>query len=68
MTTLSVPIPAALEIQLDKLVAWGVGPTRAAVTRTALSRLADDVVVQRILAASREATLYGDLDVLASQI
>jgi Arc/MetJ-type ribon-helix-helix transcriptional regulator len=60
MTTLSVPIPATLEIQLDNLVAWGVGPNRAAVTRVALQKLSEDTVVQRILDSMHEPDLQGD--------
>jgi hypothetical protein len=67
MTTLSVPIPASLEIQLDKLVAWGVGSTRAAVTRMALTKYAEDAAVQRILSSMDEPDLKGDPRALLKQ-
>ena len=68
MATISVPLSAELEHQLDNLVAQGVGSNRADVMRRALDRLAEEETIQAILQAQRESTLYGDLDDLLKKV
>lgn len=68
MTTLSVPVDASLEARLDALVEDGVGPTRAAVMRTALQRLSEDHAVKLVLDAMREPSLSGNIRTLMKKI
>ena len=68
MATISVPLSAELEHQLDNLVAQGVGSNRADVMRRALDRFAEEEAIQAILQAQREPTLYGDLDDLLKKV
>lgn len=67
MTTISVPLPAHLEEELDKLVKSGYGSNKADVVRRAITRLAEEEAVLTILKAQREETLYGDLKDLAKK-
>ncbi len=68
MSTISVPLPKEAEAQLDHLVKSGVAPTRAAVMRKALERMAEEEAVQAVLRAEREPTLKGNLRTLAKRM
>ncbi len=67
MSTISVPLAGELEKQLDILVKE-TGATKAAVMRHALKRYQEDYVVQKILLASKEPSLKGNLDDLLRKI
>jgi Arc/MetJ-type ribon-helix-helix transcriptional regulator len=68
MTTLSIPVDAVLELQLDALVQGGVGSTRAAVVRIALKKFAEEYAVQQVLKAIDEPSLKGDVRALMKAI
>ena len=71
MSTISVPLSKELIIHLDQLVA-DTGATRAAITRKALEKFAEDEAVEAVLKAERELAngklLRGDLRELAKKI
>ena len=54
MATISVPLSAELEHQLDGLVREGVGSSRADVMRRAFERFAEDSAVLAVVAAEQE--------------
>jgi len=54
MATISVPLSAELERQLDALVAGGTAANRAAVMRRALEELAEEEAINAVLKAERE--------------
>ena len=56
MSTISVPLSKDHEERLDTLVKSGVGPSRAAVMRKALEKLAEDEAVETVLRAEREVS------------
>ena len=56
MATISVPLSAEQEQQLDTLVAEGAGSNRADVMRRALVRLAEEEAVHAILKAEHEVS------------
>ncbi len=68
MATISVPLSAKLEQQLDALVAEGVGSNRADVMRRALKNFAEEEAVNAVLKAEREPVLRGDLRKLLTEI
>lgn len=68
MTTISVPIPALLETQLNHLVKSGFGTNKADVVRRAIIRLAEEEAVNSVLRAEREPSLSGDLLTLAKKL
>lgn len=68
MTTISVPLPADLLRMLDELVAEGVAVNKADAMRKALKKFSEDQAVERVLRASKEPRLEGDLDELASKL
>ncbi len=68
MTTISVPLPHALEAELNNMVKAGVGANKADVVRRAITRLAEEEAVQAVLRATREPSLSGDLKTLAKKI
>ena len=54
MATISVPLSAELEHQLDGLVHEGVGSSRADVMRRAFERFAEDSAVLAVVEAEQE--------------
>ena len=64
MSTISVPLSKEHIAQLDTLIDQGVAPTRAALMRKALEKLAADKAVEAILRAMHEPTLKGDIQKL----
>ena len=54
MATISVPLSAELEHQLDGLVREGVGSSRADVMRRAFERFAEDSAVLAVVEAEQE--------------
>jgi Arc/MetJ-type ribon-helix-helix transcriptional regulator len=68
MSTISVPLNAKLEADLDFLVMSGTASNRAAVMRKALIRLSEVEAVEAVLRASKEPTLRGDLRSLMKKI
>lgn len=68
MSTLSVPLTPALEIEIEKLVKNGFASNKAAVVRRAIEKLAEDEAVNAVLTAEREPTLKGDLRELMKKI
>ena len=56
MATISVPLSAELEQQLDSLVAEGIGSNRADVMRRALKNFAEEEAVNAVLKAEREVS------------
>ncbi len=69
MTTLSIPIPQALELFIERMVKRGVGSTKAEIVRQALFRYAENEAVEEIMRAMKEVEdgkiLKGNLDTLA---
>lgn len=65
MSTLSVPLTPALELEINKLVKSGFASNKAAVVRRAIERLAEDEAVNAVLRAEQEVTegkiLRGDI-------
>ena len=55
MSTISVPIPASLEMFISQMIARGVAPNKAEVVRQALVRYAEDQAVETVLRAQQEA-------------
>ncbi len=72
MTTISVPLPANLEKQLNNLVKSGYGSNKADVVRRAIARLAEEEAIQEVLKAQQEISmgkgLKGDLRELLKTI
>jgi Arc/MetJ-type ribon-helix-helix transcriptional regulator/mRNA-degrading endonuclease YafQ of YafQ-DinJ toxin-antitoxin module len=72
MSTLSVPLTPALELEIEKLVKNGYAPNKAAVVRRAIEKLAEDEAVNAVLIAEREISegklLRGDLRELAKKL
>lgn len=72
MSTLSVPLTPALELEIDKLVKSGFASSKAAVVRRAIEKLAEDEAVNAVLIAEREITdgklLKGDLRELMKKL
>lgn len=64
MSTLSVPLTPALELEINKMVSNGVASNKAAVVRRAILRLAEEEAVNAVLMAEKEPTLKGDLRTL----
>ena len=67
MTTLSVPLPAHLEMMVNDL-AKKRGSNKAEVVRHALTLLAEEEAVAAVLKAEQEPTLRGNLKDLAKKI
>ncbi len=61
MSTISVPLTPELEKRLDE-VAEETGASRAAVVRNALKHYNEELAIRRVLLASKETSLSGDLD------
>lgn len=65
MSTLSVPLTPALELEINKLVKSGFASNKAAVVRRAIEKLAEDEAVNAVLLAEREVAegkiLRGDI-------
>ncbi len=72
MTTISVPLPAHLELAVNNLVKSGYGSNKADVIRRAITRLLEEEAVETVLRAEREIRegkgLRGDLRELAKKI
>lgn len=72
MSTLSVPLTPALELEIEKMVKSGVASNKAAVVRRAIERLAEDEAVNAVLIAQNEIRegkgLTGDLRKLMKRI
>lgn len=56
MATISVPLSAELEQQLDTLVSEGAGSNRADVMRKALASFAEEEAINAVLKAEREVS------------
>ena len=71
MTTISVPLPAHLELVVNNLVKSGCGSNKADVIRRAITRLSEEEAVETVLRAEREIGegkgLRGDLRELAKK-
>ena len=67
MTTLSIPLSTELALFVEKTIKE-TGQTRADVVRQALKLYAEEQAVRKILLATHEPTLSGDLDELLKQI
>ncbi len=67
MTTLSIPLSPELALFVEKTI-QETGLTRADIVRQALKLYAEEQAVRKILLASSEPTLTGDLDELLRQI
>ena len=68
MSTLSVPLTPALELEIEKLVKSGFASNKAAVVRRAIEKLAEDVAVNAVLYAEYEPNLKGDLRMLMKKM
>lgn len=72
MSTLSVPLTPALELEINKLVKSGFASNKAAVVRRAIEKLAEDEAVNAVLLAQKEIKegkgLTGDLRELMKHI
>ena len=67
MSTLSVPLNAELEKEVENLVKNGYGSNKADVVRRAIKKASEDEVVLAILNAKTEPSLKGDLRELAKK-
>ncbi|MCC6323756.1 hypothetical protein IT400_03115 [Candidatus Nomurabacteria bacterium] len=67
MSTISVPLPPKLEMELNNLVKSGYGSNKADVVRRAITRLSEEEAVLTVLRAQREVGLKGDLRELAKK-
>lgn len=54
MTTISVPIPRNLEDFINDMISRGEADTKAEVVRRALSKMAEDDVINQILISQKE--------------
>lgn len=54
MSTISVPLPHALETFIDSMIKSGAASTKAGVVRQALARYAEDQAVEAVLRSQRE--------------
>jgi Arc/MetJ-type ribon-helix-helix transcriptional regulator len=65
MSTLSVPLPSALEAFIDEMVRSGAAANKADVVRQALARFAEDQAVEAVLRSEQEVRdgkiLRGDI-------
>lgn len=72
MTMLTVPLTAKLTTLVNNLVDRGVAPTKAALARKALEKLAEDIAVMDVLEAEQEVRegkiLRGNLDELLDKV
>ncbi|OGZ07453.1 MAG: hypothetical protein A3C93_03115 [Candidatus Lloydbacteria bacterium RIFCSPHIGHO2_02_FULL_54_17] len=72
MSTLSVPLTPALELEINKLVKSGFASNKAAVVRRAIERLAEEEAVNAVLRAEQEVAegkiLRGDIRKLLKQL
>ncbi len=68
MTTLSIPVSGDLEKFIEDMVKSGKGANKADVVRRALREYHENEVLEAVLKAQREPTLYGDLRQLAKEI
>ena len=68
MTTVSVPLSAEMLSALEMLIKQGVAPNKAAAIRKAIAKYLEDQAVEVVLRASKEPTLYGDLDTLLKKL
>lgn len=68
MSTISVPLTAALEGQLEELISQGYAASKAEVMRKALMKASEDEAVRAVLEAERDPRiLRGDLRTLAKR-
>ncbi|MEK7546136.1 MAG: hypothetical protein AAB554_03620 [Patescibacteria group bacterium] len=72
MSTLSVPLPNALEAFIDEMVRRGVAANKAEVVRQALVRFAEDQAVESVLRSEQEVRdgkiMRGDLRKIAKRL
>jgi len=68
MTTVSVPLPEEFIRQIEQLIADGIASNKADAIRKAVKKYLEDQAVERVLRASKEPRLSGDLDELAAKI
>lgn len=68
MATLSIPVPPDILLAMDALIQAGVAPNKAALVRDALQKYVEEKAVEAVIKASKEPTLQGDLDDLASKL
>lgn len=67
MSTLSVPLSAAMLKQIESLVDQGIAANKADAVRKAIDKYLEDQAVEAVLKASKEPRLSGDLDELAKK-
>ena len=69
MTTITIPVTAELNDFIDNQVKLGEASSKADFVRRAIQKMKEDIFVQQILQAKKEAKegklLKGDLDKLA---
>ncbi|QQR83230.1 hypothetical protein IPJ72_05520 [Candidatus Peregrinibacteria bacterium] len=65
--TLSIPLPADLEKQLQQAIKMGWIDNKASFGRRALEKELENLAVQAVLDAEKEPSLEGDLDELAKK-
>ena len=72
MTMLTVPLTAKLTTLVNNLVDRGIAPTKAALARKALEKLAEDIALADVLESEQEARegkiLRGDLKDLVAKL
>lgn len=71
MTTLSVPITSELENFINEMVSSGKAANKAAVVRTALTKMAEDEAVAEVMEAMKDVEegryFEGDIKELAKK-
>ena len=72
MSILSVSLPPEIESFLEREIASGEFETKSQIVKKALRKLEEDLIIDRILKASKEAhegkILQGDLKALAKHL
>ena len=68
MTTISVPLTDEILMQIERLISDGIAANKADAIRKAVKKYLEDQAVERILRASKEPRLSGNLDELAAQL
>ena len=61
MTTISVPIPPAMEESLNELIRNGRGANKAEIVRRAIDVFLEKEAIDEVIRAAQEPSLSGDL-------
>ena len=68
MSTISVPLSDEMLKDIKSLIDQGVGENVAELVRKAIRRFLEEEAINAVIKASKEPSLEGDLDELASKL